>query len=110
MTSISTFFQPVLEQFSQTQLQIILMAWLPTKLESYLSGIFAVDTYLISITTASLTALLAYLWAMSSSLFSDFSWGKNLVTVQVEYYITGIYDDQSTSTLYEALSCLISSQ
>ncbi|KAG9304306.1 hypothetical protein G9A89_019868 [Geosiphon pyriformis] len=107
----NTMWQPLLDQFNQGAVTTILVAWLPKKLEAFLSGNMAVDMFLISALAAAITALLGTIYSLGGGLFTgSFPWARNLVTVQVEYYVTGIYGDQSVSTLYEAISWLIGKQ
>ncbi|CAG8497681.1 7293_t:CDS:2 [Diversispora eburnea] len=60
--------------------------------------------------TSGITVVFAALFTFSQSILTGTSWSQNLVTVQIEYYVTGIYGDQYTSLFYEALSWLISQQ
>ncbi|CAG8830369.1 12611_t:CDS:2, partial [Racocetra persica] len=110
MTDFTAIFQPFLDLFNQGQVQAILLAWLPTKIGPYLSGIMAVDMFVTTVIASGLTVLCAALYAISQSLLTGSCWNGNLVTVQIEYYVTGTYGDQYTSTFYEALSWLISKQ
>ncbi|CAG8665154.1 16635_t:CDS:2 [Cetraspora pellucida] len=110
MTDYTAIFQPFLDLFNQGQVQTVLLAWLPSKIGPYLSGIMAVDMFVTTVIASGLTVLCAALYAMSQTFLTGSVWNRNLVTVQVEYYVTGTYGDQYTSTFYEALSWLISKQ
>ncbi|RHZ59953.1 hypothetical protein Glove_360g160 [Diversispora epigaea] len=110
MVDYATIFQPFIDLFNQGQVQAVLLAWLPTKFGSYLSGIIAVDMFVTTAIASGITVILAALYACSQSILTGASWSQNLVTVQIEYYVTGIYGDQYTSLFYEALSWLISQQ
>ncbi|CAG8459303.1 2036_t:CDS:2 [Acaulospora morrowiae] len=110
MTEYSAIFQPFVDLFTQEQVQAILLAWLPTKLGSFLSGIIAVDMFLTTILASGITVTFAALFALIRTRFTGIMWDQNLVTVQIEYYATGIFGDQYTSLFYESLSWLISQQ
>ncbi|CAG8540518.1 4035_t:CDS:1 [Paraglomus brasilianum] len=110
MADYSTIFAPFVELFNQGQVQTILLAWLPTKLEPFLSGIMAVDMFLTGAAATGLTALLIALYTLSLQLWNGQIGYNNRVTVQIEYYITGTWGDQYTSIFYEALSWIISKQ
>ncbi|CAG8644496.1 7421_t:CDS:2 [Ambispora leptoticha] len=111
MTDYNQLFQPVKDLFSQNAVQTVFMAWLPTTLAPYLTKNMSVDMFLISASATILTALFLSFSGICCSLYSgSIPWLQNTITVQVEYYETGIYGDQSISTLYEALSWLISNQ
>ncbi|CAH1766324.1 14441_t:CDS:2 [Entrophospora sp. SA101] len=110
MAEYMIIFQPFIDLFNQGQVQTILLAWLPTKLSPYLSGIMAVDMFLMTITASGITTLLAALYLFGSKVAAEGIWNKNAVTVQIEYYATGMYGNQYKSTLYEAISWIISQQ
>ncbi|CAG8501238.1 7796_t:CDS:2 [Ambispora gerdemannii] len=111
MPNYIELFQPVRDLFNQHAIQTVLMAWLPTKLAPHLTQNMSVDMFVISASATVLTALLLSFFGLCYSLYSgSLPWHQNTITVQVEYYETGIYGDQSISVLYEALSWLISGQ
>ncbi|CAG8822891.1 2334_t:CDS:2, partial [Gigaspora margarita] len=78
-------FRPFINLFSREQLQAVLLAWLPSKLEPYFSGIIAMDMF---ITTLIATAP----FKSQSTKF------------------LGIYGTKKKNPLYEALSWIISQQ
>ncbi|CAG8744175.1 1159_t:CDS:1, partial [Funneliformis caledonium] len=97
--------------FTQSQVQTILLAWLPTKLESYMSGIMAVDMFLTNAFAYGLCALAFTLFTFFGSVIRKGSWRKKrFVTAQIEYLIMGPYGMPSANPIYEALSWLISQQ
>src|SRR6266498_2181633 len=105
MTDYSEIFQPLVDLFTKSQVQAILMAWLPTKLEPYMSGIMTVDMFMTSILSTGLTALALALYTSLDSIKKM----KNSVTVQIEYRAESSYGSH-TSIFYEALSWIISQQ
>ncbi|CAG8855464.1 40872_t:CDS:2, partial [Gigaspora margarita] len=96
---------PLIKLFSHEQLQAVLLAWIPSKLEPYFSGIIAMDMF---ITTLIATAITTLFYA-SFSLLQLFQFRKPLI-VQIEYYVKGIYGTQEKNQIYEALSWIISQQ
>ncbi|CAI2167621.1 7389_t:CDS:2 [Funneliformis geosporum] len=107
----SEIFQPLIDLFTQSQVQTILLAWLPTKLESYLSGIMAVDMFLTSVLASGISALVLALFTLSGSIIKEGSLRtRNNITAQVESYIAGTYGYLYPNPLYEALSWIISQQ
>jgi len=52
--------KPFVELFSRSQVQTILIAWLPTKLSPYFTGIMAVDMFTITVIASGLSTF-AYL-------------------------------------------------
>ncbi|CAJ0920045.1 9872_t:CDS:2 [Entrophospora sp. SA101] len=110
MTDYKTVFRPFIDLFNQGQVQTILLAWLPTKMESYLPGIMAVDMFLTTIIASGITTVFAALYLFVIRITTGNCWNKNIVKVQIEHYVSGIYGDQQTSTFYLAISWIISQQ
>src|SRR6266498_3135486 len=116
MSEYTEIFQPFLGLFTQSQVNTMLLAWLPAKFGPYMSGIMTVDMFLTSVMASGIStfALALYKLISSSSKTLGNPWENdgNLgsITVQIEYYAKGTYGDLSTSIFYEALSWLISLQ
>ncbi|RIB15050.1 hypothetical protein C2G38_2039696 [Gigaspora rosea] len=104
MGDFKKIFRPFINLFSREQLQAILLAWLPSKLEPYFSGIIAVDMFMTTLISTAVTTLIY----ASCSLLQIFQFRSSL-TVQIEYYVKGIYGKEK-NPLYEALSWIISQQ
>src|SRR6266511_4913096 len=69
-----------------------------------------IDMFLTTIVASGITTLLSVLYLYSLKLTTENTHDQNVVTVQIEPYVVGIYDDQCISTFYEALSWIISRQ
>ncbi|CAG8700446.1 2314_t:CDS:2 [Rhizophagus irregularis] len=111
MSEYSEVFQPFIDLFTQSQVNTVLLAWLPAKFGPYMSGIMTVDMFLTSVIASGIsTFALAMYKFISSRTLNDPIRNENTVTVQLEYYYEGIYGDLSASIFYEALSWLISNQ
>ncbi|CAI2177070.1 16292_t:CDS:2 [Funneliformis geosporum] len=111
MSVYTEIFQPFISLFTQSQVQTILLAWLPTKLESYLSGIMAVDMFITSVFAYGISALAFTLFTLFGSNIIKGSWrNRRTVTAQIEHNIIGPYGIPNVNPLYESLSWLISQQ
>ncbi|CAB4480610.1 uncharacterized protein OCT59_012520 [Rhizophagus irregularis] len=108
----SQIFQPLTILFTQTQLNTILLAYLPSKLEFYLTGIIAVDMFITTVIASTIsTSIPALVQFLSNTGTPWGKWGnKKNVTMQIEYYTQGKYGYSYTNVFYEALSWLISQQ
>jgi SpoVK/Ycf46/Vps4 family AAA+-type ATPase len=102
-------FQPHISNlFTQSQVNTALLAWLPTKLEPYLTGIMAVDMFITTVLASGITTLAFKLYR---SVRKGVPWkNEKNVTVQIEYYAVGKYGIQYVNVFYEALSWIISQQ
>ncbi|GES81310.1 P-loop containing nucleoside triphosphate hydrolase protein [Rhizophagus clarus] len=102
-------FQPHISNiFTQSQVNTALLAWLPTKLEPYLTGIMAVDMFITTVLASGITTLA---FKFFRSLRKGVPWKNDkTVTIQIEYYTTGKYGIQNVNVFYEALSWIISQQ
>src|SRR5256885_1547609 len=105
-------FTPLINQFNQAQVTALFMAWLPTKLQPYLSSIMAVDMFITCIFATGLTAILGAIYHFMANVTSTTGLvlSKNPLTIQVEQAATGKFGYQHESEFYEALSWLISNQ
>ncbi|RIA92504.1 P-loop containing nucleoside triphosphate hydrolase protein [Glomus cerebriforme] len=111
MSEYSEIFQPLVDLFTQSQVNTILLAWLPAKFGAHMTGIMAVDMFLTSVIASGLSTCALALYTFLSTFALGNPWKKKgSVTVQVEYYTEGTYGDLYTSVFYEALSWLISQQ
>ncbi|CAB4434131.1 unnamed protein product [Rhizophagus irregularis] len=77
--------KPFIDQFSKSQIQSILIAWLPTKLSPYLTGIMTVNMFAITV--------------IASGPYND--WNKNIIYESLLWLIS----DQ-TKKLYEGIFIL----
>ncbi|CAJ0830835.1 2489_t:CDS:2 [Entrophospora sp. SA101] len=110
MTDYKVIFQPFIDLFNQGHVQAVLLAWLPTKMGPYLSGVMAVDMFLTTIIASGITTIFAALYLIVVRITTGNCWNKNIVKVQIEHYVAGIYGDQQTSMFYVAISWIISQQ
>jgi hypothetical protein len=86
------------------------MAWLPTKLSPYLTGIIAVDMFFITIVASGISTLAYLIYVlMFTNLFERIK-QNNSITIQVDYYNVGPYNERNKNIIYESLSWLISEQ
>ncbi|CAG8662229.1 8999_t:CDS:2 [Rhizophagus irregularis] len=111
--SDSEIFQPFIDLFTQSQVNSILLAWLPVKFGSYMTGIMTVDMFLTSIIASGISTLALALYnriITSSTKSDDPIRSDNIITIQIEYYTEGTYGDLTVSVIYKALSWLISQQ
>src|SRR5688572_5640505 len=107
---ITSTSKPFINLFSSTQIQTILLAWLPTKLEPFLTGIIAVDMFVITIIACGITTLGHIIFSSIRCIIMRESWNEKQITVQIEYYILGRYNERQKNIIYESLSWLISQQ
>ncbi|CAB4427535.1 unnamed protein product [Rhizophagus irregularis] len=102
-------FRPLTDLFTQMQLNTILLAYLPQKLESYLTGIITVDMFITSVIACGISTLFPALFQFIT--MTGLPWGnKKNVTMQIEYYSEGRFGYPCPNVFYEALSWLISQQ
>ncbi|GES75790.1 hypothetical protein GLOIN_2v1878986 [Rhizophagus clarus] len=102
--------KPFTNQFSQSQIQSILTAWLPTKISPYLTGILMVDMYAISVIATGLTTLAYLAYSLLIKLMVGKFNSKTLITLQIDHYSIGTYNERNKNIMHEALSWLISEQ
>src|SRR2546423_10762980 len=107
---INAAFKPFIDIFTRTQVQSILLAWLPTKLAPYLTGIMAVDMFISTIIASGTTAIAYLLYQLICYLITKNSNHKKSITIQIEYYALGQYNERKKNIIYESLSWLISQQ
>ncbi|CAB4413384.1 unnamed protein product [Rhizophagus irregularis] len=99
-----SIIKPFIDQFSRSQIQAILIAWLPTKLSPYLSGIMTVDMFAVTTVIASGLSTLSYL--VYTFLYKQLvgnSSQKNSITIKIDYYNLGTYNERSKNIIYESL-------
>jgi len=101
--------KPFIDIFSRSQVQTILIAWLPTKLSPYLTGIIAVDMFVTTVIASGLSTLFYLIYLTISNILSGNS-QKNSITIQINYYVLGTYNERTKNIIYESLSWLISEQ
>src|SRR2546429_9782225 len=92
MVNYTEIFRPLVDLFTQSQVHTILLAWLPTKLEPYMTGIMTVDMFITTIIASGLTTLALVLLRCIASAEGQRQ-KKDSVTIQIEYYAIGTYGD-----------------
>src|SRR5256885_14140029 len=102
---ISSAVKPFVSLFSSEQIQTILLAWLPIKLGPYLSGIMAVDMFVITVIACGLSTLVKIIFRYF--ILREYI-NENQITVQIEFYTLGRYNESKKNIIYESLSWLIS--
>lgn len=102
--------KPFFDLFSRTQIQSVLIAWLPTKIMPYLTGIITVDMFAITVIVSSLSTLTYLFHSLIYDYLISHSNDKNLITIQIDYYNLGTYNEMNKNIIYESLSWLISEQ
>lgn len=110
MIAMDKIFEPFVNLFTRSQIQTMLLAWVPSKLKPYYTGIMAVDMFM---TTAIATGISTFVYIIFVSICSFLTgelWNKKSITVQIEYYTVGVYNDYNKNVIHEALSWLISQQ
>ncbi len=98
--------KPFVELFSRSQVQTILIAWLPTKLSPYLTGIMAVDMFTITVIASGLSTLAYLIYTLIYILLIGNLSQKNSITIQIDYYSLGTYNERNKNIIYESLSWL----
>ncbi|CAG8583665.1 17915_t:CDS:2 [Cetraspora pellucida] len=81
MADFQKIFGPFINLFSRKQIQAVLLAWLPSKLEPYFFRIIAVDMFMTTLIATTVTTLI-----YSCTLLQTFQFRSSL-TVQIEYYV-----------------------
>jgi hypothetical protein len=107
---INAAFKPFIDIFTRSQVQSILLAWLPTKLAPYLTGIMAVDMFISTVIASGTTAIAYIIYQLICYLITKNSNYKKSITIQIEYYALGQYNERKKNIIYESLSWLISQQ
>jgi SpoVK/Ycf46/Vps4 family AAA+-type ATPase len=102
--------KPFIDIFSRSQFQTILIAWLPTKLSPYLTGIIAVDMFVTTVIASGLSTLFYLIYVLFSTVLFGKSNAKNSICIQIDYYTLGPYNERINNIIYESLSWLISEQ
>jgi hypothetical protein len=114
MSETSEILKPFVDLFTQSQVNSVLLAWLPIKFGSYMTGIMTVDMFVTSVIASGISTMFFVLYNKiinSSSNKSDEPIrNENTVTVQIEYHTEGTYGGLTASVFYQALSWLISKQ
>src|SRR3954451_3049154 len=102
--------KPFLDIFTRSQVQSVLLAWLPIKLNPYLTGLIAVDMFITTV-IASGTCTLAYLiYNLLIYLLTGNLKKEKSITIQIEYYSFGQYNERKKNIVYESISWLITQQ
>jgi len=107
---IEILIKPFLDLFTRSQVQSVLLAWLPTKLTPYLTGIITVDMF---ITTVLATGISAFAYLIYQLIYDFLTKSKNgnkikSICIQIEYYALGQYNERTKNIFYESMSWLIS--
>jgi DNA replication protein DnaC len=107
---INIALKPFSDIFTRSQVQSILLAWLPTKLAPYLTGIMAVDMFITTVIASGATAIAYLVYQLITYPIIKNSNNKKSMTIQIEYYALGQYNERKKNIIYESLSWLISQQ
>ncbi|KAK9702977.1 hypothetical protein K7432_010975 [Basidiobolus ranarum] len=107
--TLNTIWSPFTSLFTSDQVNILLMAWLPSMIAT--SGHIAVDMFLISALVAGLVALLKFAGHISANLL-NFKGKKKAdsISIQVEPEFMGLYEEFEINTHHKSLSWLVSEQ
>ena len=105
----SKIIEPFSSLFTKLQIQTLLLAWLPTKLGPFLTGIMTVDIFITTILASGITTLGHLIYVYIYNNLSERLWNESVV-VQVEKFAKGPYNERYINNIYEALSWLISQQ
>jgi hypothetical protein len=107
---INAAIKPFIDIFTRQQVQSILLAWLPTKITPYLPGIMAVDMFIITVLASGITAITYLIYQLIYYLLTGNLNDNKCITIQIEYYSLGQYNERKKNIIYESLSWLISQQ
>ena len=104
----SELLTPVTELFSTSQIQMLLLAWLPLKLGDHLkTNIYSVDMFLVTLIATGVTCLLSILHTSGFQLFQFWQRNKDRLSVQVDYYRQGPWGEEIANTHYTSLAWMI---
>ncbi|KAK9711683.1 hypothetical protein K7432_007672 [Basidiobolus ranarum] len=107
--TLNTIWSPFTSLFTSDQVNIVLMAWLPSMIST--SGHIAVDMFLISALVAGLVALLKFAGHISAKMFKFRSEKKaDSISIHIEPEFMGLYEELEINTHHKALSWLVSEQ
>ncbi|KAK9762072.1 hypothetical protein K7432_012532 [Basidiobolus ranarum] len=107
--TLNTIWSPFTSLFTSDQVNILLMAWLPSMIGT--SGHIAVDMFLISALVAGFVALLKFAGHISASIFHFRDKRKaDSISIQIEPEFMGIYEEFEVNTHHKSLSWLVSEQ
>ncbi|KAK9762803.1 hypothetical protein K7432_011118 [Basidiobolus ranarum] len=107
--TLNTIWSPFTSLFTSDQVNIVLMAWLPSMLAT--SGHIAVDMFLISALVAGLVALLKFIGHISASIFHFRSKKQaDSISIHIEPDFIGPYEEYEVNTHHKSLSWLVSEQ
>src|SRR5438046_8930416 len=104
MSEYTKIFQPLIDLFDQSQVNTILLAWLPIKFGAYMTGIMAVDMFITNVIASGIsTFVLALYKFICSRILGNQCKNDDIVgssiTVQIEYYSKGNFDDSSATVI-----------
>ncbi|KAJ3270880.1 hypothetical protein HDV01_007351 [Terramyces sp. JEL0728] len=102
--------QPIVELFSSSQLQSMLLAWIPVKYGARINtGIFAVDMF-VTTTIATIVVSLLRMSGKIGQLFllNSSPANTNSLTIKVDYHRITTWGDKTVNSHYEALLWLVS--
>jgi hypothetical protein len=109
--NLAEIFQPLVDMFSGHQLQMILLAWLPTQIGDYIkTDIYVVDMFILTALSTALVSVLTVIYKYSQFIID---WLKRReskipISVQVNYYRIGYWGEEITNPHYTAVSWMIS--
>ncbi|ORY00989.1 P-loop containing nucleoside triphosphate hydrolase protein [Basidiobolus meristosporus CBS 931.73] len=109
--AMDSIWSPFTSLFTGDQISIILMAWLPSQIESITTNIVAVDMFIISALVAGIVAMMKFSSHVSLSAL-NFKRKKKAesISIQVEPEFMGLYDEMEANPHHKSLSWLVSEQ
>ncbi|KAI9594665.1 hypothetical protein BDF19DRAFT_423420 [Syncephalis fuscata] len=109
--SVTDIFRPVTDLFSQQQLQMMLLAWLPLKMSGILqTDVYVVDMFITTVVSSLIVALLAVTGKYGSKILAWFKSGPEVgtISIQVNYYRIGYWGEDIVNSHYTSLAWMVS--
>jgi hypothetical protein len=109
--TVVDILRPITDLFSQSQLQMMLLAWLPLKMSGVLqTNVYVVDMFITTIISTAVVALLTLATKYGSKLLSLFKSKQKLgtISIQVNYYRIGYWGEDIVNSHYTSLAWMIS--
>lgn len=103
-------FKPLIDTFTKSQVQTVLLAWLPTKLSPYLTGIISVDMFVTTVIATGITSFAQLIYETIYYFINKNNNNNCTITLQIDYYSVGPYYERQRNLIYESLSWLISQE
>src|ERR1044072_244976 len=91
---INLAIKPFLDIFTRSQVQSVLLAWLPLKLGPYLTGIITVDMFITTAIASGICTLSYLIYQLFYFTITGNFKNKKSITIQIEYYALGQYNER----------------